>query len=74
MRELNLVKQELRTIKTDINSLNRQTVSSIPGEFQIEICRELKALQQEVSHVRESMYKSSTGSHTPIYSSIPKYP
>ena len=59
-RELNSVKQELRTLKTEIAGLNRQSSSTLPGEFQMEICKELKALKLEVSHVRESMYKNSS--------------
>ena len=68
IRELNSVKQELRDLKTNIASLNRCT-SELPGEFQMEFCRELKALKQEVSHMRESMYESSGADQIPTQSS-----
>ena len=69
IRELNSVKQELRDLRTNIASLNRRTSSDIPGEFQMEFCRELKSLKQEVSHLRESMYESSGADQIPTQSS-----
>ena len=55
-RDLNSLRQDVRTIKAEINSLRRQSTPATPGEFQLEACRELKVLQQELAHLRESMY------------------
>ena len=55
-RDLNSLRQDVRTIKVEINSLRRQSTPATPGEFQLEVCHELKVLKQELAHLRESMY------------------
>ena len=55
-RDLNSLRQDVRTIKVEINSLRRQSTPATPGEFKLEVCRELKVLKQELAHLRESMY------------------
>lgn len=46
---------------------NWQPSSSVPGEFQMKVCQELRVIKQEVSYLQESMYRNSTVTQTPTH-------
>ena len=57
-REINSLKDELRSLRTDVASLNRRPPAVFPSELQRQFGQELKVIKEEISHLHDSLHKA----------------
>ena len=69
-REINHLKDELRSLKADIASINRRPPAVFPSELQRQFGQELKVIRDEISHLQDCMNEVSNPVQTPHYQRI----